>query len=105
FRYLGKTRVKGKNSVLDVYGIVEGDDDDQVELELNTMEAFEKGLREFYSRNFTSASVYFNEVLQHNPKDRAASIFLKRSAQLMINGVPADWSGVDESNHMLEHQA
>lgn len=102
FRYLGKTRVKGKNSILEVYGIVEGDDDEQMQLELNTSESFENGLREFYNKNFTNASVHFNEVLQRNPKDRAASIFLKRSAQLMIQGAPANWSGVDESIHLLE---
>src|SRR5690606_15315866 len=88
FRYLGKTRVKGKNTVLDVFGIVEGDDDEQMQLELGTIESFESGLREFYNKNFTNASVFFNEVLQKNPKDKAASIFLKRSAQLMINGAP-----------------
>ena len=104
FRYLGKTRVKGKDTVLDVYGIVEGDDDDQMKLELGTIESFESGLREFYNKNFTNASVLFNDVLQKNPKDKAASIFLKRSAQLMINGAPKDWSGVDESIHMLENQ-
>jgi two-component system sensor histidine kinase ChiS len=102
FRYLGKTRVKGKNSILEVFGIVEGDDDDQMQLELSTSDSFANGLREFYNKNFTNASVHFNEVLQRNPRDRAAAIFLKRSAQLMINGAPADWSGVDESIHMLE---
>lgn len=101
-RYLGKTRVKGKKSVLDVFGVVEGDDDEQMALELNTKDDFEAGLREFYSKNFTNASVHFNDVLQKNPKDKAASIFLKRSAQLMINGAPADWSGVDESMQLLE---
>lgn len=101
-RYLGKTRVKGKKSVLDVYGVVEGDDDDQMTLELRTKDDFESGLREFYNKNFTNASVHFNDVLQKNPRDKAASIFLKRSAQLMINGAPADWSGVDESMQLLE---
>jgi signal transduction histidine kinase/class 3 adenylate cyclase/ActR/RegA family two-component response regulator len=105
FRYLGKTRVKGKNSVLDVFGILEGDDDERVKLELDTIDSFENGLREFYNKNFTNASVLFNDVLKLNPKDRAASIFLKRSAQLMINGAPKDWSGVDESIHMLEDQS
>lgn len=102
FRYLGKTRVKGKNSILEVFGIVEGDNDEQIQLELKTSDSFENGLREFYNKNFTNASVHFNEVLQKNPKDRAASIFLKRSAQLMINGAPANWSGVDETIQLLE---
>lgn len=104
FRYLGKTRVRGKHTVLEVYGVVEGDDSNQMKLILDTTEAFESGLKEFYEKNFTRASVQFNEVLKQNPKDKAAAIFLKRSAQLMINGVPEDWSGIDESTQMLgEH--
>jgi two-component system, sensor histidine kinase ChiS len=104
FRYLGKTRVKGKNNVLDVYGVIDADDDDLRQLELSSSEAFEMGIKEFYDKNFTKASVHFNEVLKGNPKDIAASIFLKRSAHLMITGVPENWSGVDEGMSLLEQQ-
>jgi two-component system sensor histidine kinase ChiS len=103
FRYLGKSRVKGKNNVLDVYGIVEGDDDRIMELQLKSSDAFEAGINNFYNKNFTNASVNFNEVLKINPKDKAASIFLKRSAHLMIIGVPENWSGVDEGMSLLEN--
>lgn len=102
FRYLGKTRVKGKNNILDVYGIIEGDDDEVIRLELDSSQAFEAGVNEFYEKNFTRASVHFHEVLKSNPNDRAANIFLKRSANLMITGVPENWSGVDESMMLLE---
>lgn len=102
FRYLGKSRVKGKNNVLDVYGIIEGDDEKIMELELKSADAFEAGINNFYKKNFTNASVNFNEVLKINPKDKAASIFLKRSAHLMITGVPDNWSGVDEGMSLLE---
>lgn len=104
FRYLGKTRVKGKHNVLDVYGVIDGDDDDLRQLELSSADSFEMGIKEFYDKNFTKASVHFNEVLKANPKDIAASIFLKRSAHLMITGVPENWSGVDEGMFLLEQQ-
>lgn len=102
FRYLGKTRVKGKNNILDVYGVIEGDDEVNVRLEKASAEAFEAGIMAFYNKNFTGASVHFNEVLKIHPGDKAASIFLKRSAHLMVNGVPKDWSGVDEGSIILE---
>ena len=102
FRYLGKTRVKGKNNILDVYGVIEGDDEVNVKLEKASAEAFEAGIKDFYNKNFTRASVNFNEVLKIHPGDKAASIFLKRSAHLMVNGVPKDWSGVDEGSIILE---
>jgi hypothetical protein len=48
------------------------------------------------------------QVIRHefwkiNPKDKAASIFLKRSAHLMITGVPEDWSGVDEGMSLIDN--
>jgi two-component system, sensor histidine kinase ChiS len=102
FRYLGKTRIKGKNNVLDVYGVIEGSDEFEVELAKASAAAFEAGIKDFYERNFTRASVHFNEVLKSNPRDMAASIFLKRAAHLMVTGVPDDWSGVDEGSIILE---
>jgi len=32
-------------------------------------------------------------VLQRNPKDEAARLYLQRAAHYMVNGVPEDWEG------------
>lgn len=95
FKYLGKSKVKGKQELLDVYGVIEGDDETRVEIESRTSDDFEKGIDAFYARNFTGASVHFNDVLKKNPKDKAAALFLKRSANLMISGVPTNWDGIE----------
>jgi two-component system sensor histidine kinase ChiS len=95
FKYLGKAKVKGKMERIDVFGVIEGDDDARVLLEQKTQEEFERGIKAFYERDFTGASVCFNNVLKLNRTDKAAAIFLKRSANLMISGVPSDWDGVD----------
>jgi hypothetical protein len=34
-------------------------------------------------------------VLEKNPADLAARIYLKRCANYMVNGVPPDWTGVE----------
>jgi hypothetical protein len=49
----------------------------------------------YYDRKFSEASVKFNQVLEKHPEDRAARIYLKRSANYMVNGVPDDWMGVE----------
>lgn len=95
FKYLGKAKVKGKMERIDVFGVIEGDDDARVLLEQKTQEEFERGIKSFYDRDFTGASVCFNNVLKLNRTDKAAAIFLKRSANLMISGVPSDWDGID----------
>ena len=66
-----------------------------VELKGQTKTSFEEGLRLYYERKFSESSVQFNLVLQKNPKDKAARIYLKRCAEYMVDGVPEDWTGVE----------
>ncbi len=95
FKNLGKTKLKGKSELIDVFGVIEGDDEIRYQLENKTKEEFDNGIKAFYDRDFTVASVSFNNVLKANPADKAAAIFLKRSANLMISGVPSDWDGIE----------
>jgi hypothetical protein len=34
-------------------------------------------------------------VLKINPQDKTAKLYLERSAQFMVNGVSADWQGIE----------
>ena len=36
-----------------------------------------------------------SQVKEKNPSDLAAGIYLKRAANYMVNGTPADWTGVE----------
>jgi DNA-binding response OmpR family regulator len=54
---------------------------------------------DYYDRKFSESSVKFNQVLEKHPEDRAARIYLKRSANYMVNGVPDDWTGVEVLSH------
>ena len=64
-------------------------------LKLDTKEEFEEGLKLYHSRKFAEASVHFNRIKELNPDDMAAQLYLKRSAQFMVQGVPEDWEGVE----------
>ena len=94
-RFVDKVRVKGKKEPVTVHEVFDGDPQPVVELKEQTKATFEEGLRLYYKRRFSEASVQFNQVLQKNPEDMAARIYLKRCAKYMINGVPDDWSGVE----------
>jgi adenylate cyclase len=62
---------------------------------LKTKADFEQGLHHYFAKEFTEASVCFNNVLKVNPEDRTARLYLERSAQFMVRGVPEDWEGVE----------
>ena len=94
-RFVDKVQVKGKKDPVSVHEIFDGDPPAVIELKEQTKDDFEQGLCLYYDRKFSEASVKFNQVLEKHPEDRAARIYLKRSANYMVNGVPDDWTGVE----------
>jgi len=94
-RFMDKVRVKGREDAVTVYEVFEGDPAGLAELKEQTKSAFESGIQLYYGKKFAEASVHFNQVLEKNPGDLAARIYLKRCANYMVNGVPPDWTGVE----------
>ena len=94
-RFVDKVRVKGKKDPVSVHEVFDGDPLEVIQLKEQTKDDFEQGLCLYYDRKFSEASVKFNQVLEKHPEDRAARIYLKRSANYMVNGVPEDWTGVE----------
>lgn len=92
-RFIDKVRVKGKHHIVAVYEILDGDAPKTLELKLMSKADFEDGLHLYYQREFAEAGVKFNRVLKRNPQDQAARLYLERSAQFMVSGVPEDWQG------------
>ena len=94
-RFVDKVQVKGKKDPVSVHEVFDSDPPPVIKLKEQTKDDFEQGLCLYYDRKFSEASVKFNQVLENNPEDRAARIYLKRSANYMVNGVPDDWTGVE----------
>ncbi len=94
-RFMDKVRVKGREDAVTVYEVFEGDPAGLAELKEQTKPAFQSGIQLYYGKKFSEASVHFNQVLEKNPADLAARIYLRRCANYMVNGVPPDWTGVE----------
>jgi CheY-like chemotaxis protein len=94
-RFIDKVRVKGREDAVTVYEVFEGDPEAIAQLKEQTKPSFESGLRLYYAKKFSEASVHFSQVLEKHAGDLAARIYLKRCANYMVNGVPSDWTGVE----------
>ena len=94
-RFVDKVLVKGRKTPVSVYEVFDGSPESEVQLKEKTKGIFEKGLTLYYGKKFSEASVQFNQVLEKNPQDNASRIYLKRCANYMVNGVPEDWTGVE----------
>ena len=94
-RFVDKVQVKGKTETVSVHEVFDGDPTSTSKLKEQTKGEFEEGLASYYARKFSQASVSFDGVLQQDPEDKAARIYLKRCANYMVNGVPEDWTGIE----------
>ena len=101
FRFLDRVQVKGKQEPVSVFEIFDGDPEDVVELKLATNTDFEKGLLFYHSQEFVAAKSHFEQVLARNPSDKAAQLYLKRTAYFIEYGAPPDWEGIEAITEKL----
>lgn len=94
FRFLDRVKVKGKKEPISVFEIFDGSPPDIIELKLNTLQDFERGLLHYHSQEFTEAGHHFQRVLEQNPTDKAAALYLQRTIHFVDYGVPPDWEGI-----------
>ncbi len=94
-RFLGKVQVKGKDVPISLFEVYNGDAEAIIELKLKTKADFEEGLHYYFAKDFAEASVCFKNVLKANAEDKTARLYLTRSAQFMVQGVPEEWEGVE----------
>ncbi|MBN2509386.1 MAG: response regulator [Spirochaetales bacterium] len=79
FRFLGKVKVKGKNQSVSLFEIFDADTDNRRDLKEETKSHFEEGILLFSKREFADAAQMFRQVLERNPDDHAARLFLEKS--------------------------
>ena len=65
------------------------------EYKMKTKMDFEQGLKHYFAKEFLEAAGCFKHVLNINPEDKTARLYLERSAQFMVHGVPDGWLGVE----------
>lgn len=94
FRLLDEVMVKGKTEPVALFEILDPVIDEQAELKIETRLLFEQGWFYYRSQQFIQARQRFYQVLQHNPNDAAAKLYLSRLHQFQLDGPPSEWNGV-----------
>jgi len=98
YRFMDVVLVKGKKEPVSIYEIFDSDPEKIIELKSETKPDFEKGILLYYEKNFSESRTHFDRVLQENPQDKAAQIYLERCTGFLEKGVPKDWSGIADLN-------
>jgi class 3 adenylate cyclase len=94
-RTIDRVRVKGKLAPVTIYEVFDGDLPHLVDLKMKTLENFEEGLAYYRQQALTEAIPYFEDVLNLNPDDKVAQIYLNRCRHWQQIGVPDGWDGIE----------
>jgi len=94
YRMLDRVQVKGKKDPVAVFEIFDGDLPEEISVKIITQPSFEHGVQAHLNQDFPEAIRLFKKVLDINPGDAAARLYLQRSEHYTSHGVPIDWQGV-----------
>lgn len=87
-RVIDTTKVKGKSTVVTVYEVFDADTPDSVALKNDTIVDFESGFVLYHSGEITDAKSFFETVLQVNPQDTVAQVYLERCQKFLSMTMP-----------------
>lgn len=94
YRFLDRVVVKGKKQAVAIFEVYDGDTPVMQALKTQTKTQFEEAIVYYSQQNFDRALQMFEAVLQANPQDRAAELYIQRCHQYQQEGVREDWNGV-----------
>ncbi|MBI3396774.1 MAG: adenylate/guanylate cyclase, partial [Spirochaetia bacterium] len=90
-RMLGRVRVKGKENPVSVFEVYQGQPDYVLELIASTRGQFEHGVSAYYAREYENALTCFEKVLEVNPSDTAAALYLRSIRRVLaLDGKPIE---------------
>lgn len=93
-RRLGSVRVKGRQTPLVVYEVMNSNLNESDRLKVETRDTFQQALNHWTRGDFAQAHPLFEQVAAANPKDVTATYYRDESAKMMREGAPKDWDGV-----------
>ena len=97
-RHLGQVQLKGKQDATRIYECFNGTGENEIQKKLTALPLFKQGMDDYFNKLFSEASRKFFQVLEIDPDDRAAKIFLDKTGRHMDAGIPENWTGVEEMN-------
>jgi two-component system sensor histidine kinase ChiS len=95
YRFLDRVRVQGKNQSVALYEVY----DEELEsnhFKTQTRTIFEQAVSTYSLQKFTEAQQMFQKILEINPQDRAAMLYVKRCQHYQHYEVSERWDGVTD---------
>lgn len=95
FRYLGRVQVKGKQEAIGIYECLNGESPEQYALKMESKEQFDAAMEHYFDKEFGEAAALFQKIVQANPMDHPARLFINNAGHFLAKGVPDGWNGIE----------
>lgn len=92
-REIGSIVVKGRTEPIGIYEVYALDDPEQQKLKEETRSNFLMGIVMLKAWEFAEAKAQFQKVLDRNPHDRVAKVYLDRCEDLFLHPPSDEWQG------------
>lgn len=86
--------VKGKTQPVAIYELLDYHSEETYPHMIDALRQFKSGLTKYRQRKWADAVQAFEEVLEFNPADKAAKIYIERCRVIAENPPGEDWDGV-----------
>ncbi len=93
-RELDYVVVKGKTQPVAIYELLDYHTEETYPQMIDALRQFKSGLTKYRQRKWQDAIQAFEEVLEMNPADKAAKIYIERCRVIAENPPGEDWDGV-----------
>ncbi|MCK5523487.1 MAG: response regulator [Thiomargarita sp.] len=87
-RMIDVTQVKGKKEEVTIYEVFDADHSKSIALKNETRSYFEAGFMFYHHEKFNKAKPFFEKLLQINPNDNVAQVYLKRCHNILSTRMP-----------------
>ncbi|GIX40336.1 MAG: hypothetical protein KatS3mg129_0069 [Leptospiraceae bacterium] len=98
-RELDSVRVKGRPQPVVIYEYFGFKNESEINLIKNTMSDYMQGISFYKLQQWEEAAIHFRKVLNYNPNDTVAKVYLNRCNYFYKNPPPIDWDGVFDYKH------
>ena len=95
-RHLGPVQVKGKKEAIHIFECFNGNTDNVLNKKLHSLPLFKQGMTDYLNKSFHEATNKFYQALQIFPEDTTVKLFLGKASHHMVEGIPENWTGVEE---------
>ena len=95
-RHLGNVQLKGKHKLLDIVECINGYPDIELNKKIKTLAQFNHSMKDYFNQHFENAAQGFQNILITDCDDDTTNYFRINALKYFNNGVPKNWTGVEE---------